>query len=74
VGNLTHEPSAINGRVNVVKYRVIIEVVEEPKSVIAERLQKLLDECDNHHLWGPIRAAAAQHGVTIKKKELGLLQ
>lgn len=66
VGTLTRDkPSAFNGMVSVVKYRVTVERIEEPVEVIRARIQRLWDECDNHHQWAPLRAAAAQVGLTL---------
>lgn len=59
------EPSSFNGQVNVIRYKVTIEQVEEPKEVYQERLQKLWDECDNHHHWQPLRNKAKQLGVEL---------
>jgi hypothetical protein len=59
------EPSCFNGRVTVVKYRVTVEKIEEPTEVYTERLQKLWDECDNHHNWMPLEDKAKQLGVTL---------
>jgi len=43
------DPSCFNSIVEVEKYRVTIEKIEEPKEVYQKRLQKLWDECTNHH-------------------------
>jgi len=68
-GLLTHvinEPSAFNGRVSVRKYRVTVELIEEPIEVIHERLESLWLACDNWHHLGPLEAAAKQYGYTFK--------
>jgi hypothetical protein len=57
------EPSAFNGIVRFRKYKVTIELIEEPQEVLAERLQKLWDECDNLH---SIKAAAASIGYILQ--------
>jgi hypothetical protein len=62
----SHKPSCFNYEVSIRKYRVTIEPVEEPNEVLAERLQKLWDECDNHHHWQPLRGAAAQIGYELQ--------
>lgn len=59
------ETSAFNGMVRVVKYKVAITKIEEPKEVYQERLQKLWDECDNHHHWTPLRSKAKELGVEL---------
>lgn len=63
---IKENPSCFNGMVDVEKYRVTIEKIEEPKEVYQERLQKLWDECDNHHHWNPLKATAKRLGVEIK--------
>jgi hypothetical protein len=60
------EPSCFNGSVKIRKYRVTIELIEEPNEVLAERLQKLWDECDNHHHWRPLKDKALQIGYELK--------
>lgn len=59
-------PSCFNGMVDVEKYKITIEKIEEPKEVYQERLQKLWDECDNHHHWTPLKATAKRLGVELK--------
>lgn len=59
------EPSCFNGWVRVKKYRITVEEVVEPVDVIAERLQKLWDDCDNHHNWQPLKNAADSIGYTL---------
>ena len=67
VRNLTkNEPTSINGRVNVRKYKVTIELIDEPNKVIAERIQKLWDECNNHHHWQPLIGMAKSIGYELK--------
>ena len=67
--NLTiDEPWAFNGGVGVQRYRITIELIEEDTEVYRERLQKLWDENDNHHNWGPIRGEAKRLGVEIDDK------
>ena len=58
--------SCFNGVVNIRKYRVTIEPIEESKEILAERLQKLWDECDNWHHWTPLKNAALQIGYELK--------
>ena len=64
VGSLKSDsPTCSNGVVRVAKYRVRVEPVDEPVEVIQARIQKLWDECDNSHHWGPLQAAAAKYGM-----------
>lgn len=65
-------PSAFNGEVNVRKYRVTYEEIEEPVEVYRERIIKLWRECDNHHMWGPLERAAGQVGITLEHKDFGI--
>jgi hypothetical protein len=61
------EPSAFNSIVNIRKYRVTIELVDEPMQVLIDRLQKLWDECDNYHNWTPLKDVAK----TLKYELIG---
>lgn len=63
---LSKEPSCFNGNVNIRKYKITIEPVEESNEILAERLQKLWDECDNHHHWTPLENASKQIGYELK--------
>jgi hypothetical protein len=66
IGNMTRkEPSCFNGCVSFKKYRVTIEEVEEPVEVYQERIQKMWDECNNHHHWNPLKAAAKSVGLEL---------
>lgn len=62
------EPSCFNGGVSVRKYRVTIELVDEPAEAIRARIQALWDKCDNPHHWGPLHAAAAKYGLTLRHR------
>lgn len=64
------KPYAFNGSVGVIRYRVTVEPIDEPEA-IRERIEKLWRECNNHHLWGPIQAAAKHHGVELSDREQG---
>jgi hypothetical protein len=60
------EFSCFNGIVNIRKYKITIELVEEPTEVLGERLQQLWDECNNHHHWTPLREASEKIGYELK--------
>jgi hypothetical protein len=60
------EPSSFNGNCRFRKYRVTVEEIEEPKEVLAARLQKLWDECKNSHQWDCISDAAGEIGYKLK--------
>ena len=70
------EPSCWNGDVSVLKYRITVELIEEPVEVIRARLQDLWDRCDNHHHAAPLQSAANRYGVELvgqygTKRKLG---
>ncbi len=62
---LQQEPSCWNGNVRVRKYRITVELIDEPEEVIQARIQKLWDECTNHYNWAAIKSAAALEGVNV---------
>ncbi len=69
ISNMTSEhPTCFNGNVNFRKYKVTIEPIEEPNEVLAERIQKMWDECNNHHHVEPLRKAAASIGYELKNR------
>jgi hypothetical protein len=59
-------PSAFNGRVEIVRYRITVEIVKEPAEEYHGRLQRLWDECDNHHHVGPLKSIAEIFGYELK--------
>lgn len=63
---LFKEASCFNGFVNIRKYKITIELIEESSEILAERLQKLWDECDNYHHWTPLRNTAKQIGYELQ--------
>lgn len=66
ISNLTKEnPTCFNGDIRIEKYKVTIEKIDEPKEVYAERLQKMWDECDNHHHVQPLLNTAKQFGIEL---------
>jgi hypothetical protein len=66
---LTQEqPSCFNGMVRVEKYRVTVEKVQEPVEAIRARLQKMWDECDNHHHREPLARAGLKYGLDLRKR------
>jgi hypothetical protein len=67
VNDLTwEEPSCFNQTVRVHKYRVKVELVEEPVEVLHERLQRLWDHSDNFHDSDPLRAVAEELGYELQ--------
>lgn len=65
------EPSCFNGIVNVRKYRVTVELVDEPNEVIIERIQKLWWGSRNHHDYQPLVLTAKQYGLELNPQEYG---
>ena len=63
---ISPEPSCYNGFVNIRRYKVTIESIDEPTDVLADRLQKLWDENDNMHNYKPLMEAAKRIGYTFK--------
>ena len=63
-----NKPSCFNGFVSIEKFKVTIEKVEEPKEVLAERLEELWASSHNGHDIDPLKAKAAEIGYEIKGK------
>lgn len=58
------EPSATNGDVEIIRYHVTIERIDEPAEVLHARLLKLWRTSEpNHHNWDPMREAARAIGM-----------
>lgn len=70
--NMRRGPSCFNGNVSAIKYRITVEIVEEPQDVIAARLEKLWRECDNHHHYQPIFTTAKRLGVDLNPEDYGI--
>lgn len=65
-------PRVINGVVSYRKYRVAIELIDEPVDVLKKRLQELYDKSHevrswNSHHWQPLLNAAKSIGVELEK-------
>lgn len=67
-------PSCFNGIVCVRKYRLTVELVDEPIEVIHERLLDLWETCDNHHHWGPLQREASRYGLELPDERRGIRQ
>lgn len=68
--NLTQDkPSCFNSMVRVRKYRVTVELIDEPIDVIRARIQKLWDESRNIHHAEPLLKAAKQAGFDPRDKK-----
>jgi len=60
------EPSSFNGNIEFRKYKVTIELIDEPLEVLEERLQTMWDHCGIYHHWKPLREAAKSIGYELK--------
>jgi hypothetical protein len=66
------EPDCFNGVVSVHRYRVTVELIEEPKEVIIERLKTLWRNTDNYHHYRPLQDAAKKLGFQLDANEIGI--
>lgn len=60
------EVSSFNGRIEIEKYRVTVEKIEEPIEVLQQRIQYLWDVCNNHHDAKAIRERAKKLNYELK--------
>lgn len=68
IGRVRDKPTCINGIVEIRKYQITVELVDEPVEVLRERLRKLWRETPrNTHTWHPMHVAAADLGMDPKK-------
>lgn len=74
LGSFGHSkaPSCFNGIVNVHRYRVTVELIDEPIDVLRERVRKLWRESNNIHHSFPLRQAASALGIELDSSERGL--
>lgn len=50
VANLSYNvPFCYNETISIRKRKVTIEIIDEPREVLIERVQAMWDECDNFH-------------------------
>lgn len=64
-------PSCFNSVVSIRRYRITVEEIPEPDEVLRDRLRKLWRECDNHHHWSPLQAAANELNITLAHADFG---
>ena len=62
-------PDVFNGFCSVRKYKVTVELIDEPIEVIHQRIQELNDKSKNIHDWEPLRKEAKKYGYEIKPKK-----
>ena len=63
---ISDKPSSFNSNVQVRKYKITVEMIEEPIEIIQERIINLWEECDNHHHWKPLKAMAERYNCLDK--------
>ena len=56
---------AFNGSVHVRKYKVTVEMIDEPIEVIQARIQELWDTCTNSHNWDSLKHMGERYGMTL---------
>jgi hypothetical protein len=61
------EPSHLNNEIQVQRYRVTIELIEEPDEVIRDRLLALYDQRGHVDKYRAIRAEAKRLGIDLGK-------
>lgn len=67
------EPSAFNGEVRIRRYRVTVELIEEPIDVLRDRLRQLWrTEEPMHHRWEPMREMAATLGMNPNELDIAV--
>lgn len=59
-------PSCFNNSVNIHRYKITVELIDEPKEVLAARLQELWDKSGSHHDHTPLIVAAGKIGYALK--------
>lgn len=64
-------PSCFNGCVRVERYRITVELIDEPLDVIHARLIKLWEESDNMHHCQPLKNRAAKYGLELPMESYG---
>jgi hypothetical protein len=65
-------PSCCSGEVSVRRWRVTVEMIEEPVEVLYARMLDLWERCDNHHHWGPLKAEAARWGFKLPPERMSV--
>ena len=60
------EVSSFNGIIEIEKYKVTIEKIEEPIEILQQRIQYLWDNFDNYHHFEPIKKMAEKLNYELK--------
>lgn len=64
-------PRVGNGDAQFRRYRVTVELIDEPQEALADRVHKMWRETNNHHHRMPLRTAAAELGIELDSREFG---
>lgn len=67
-----YQPSCVNGSLNIEKYRITIEKIDEPKQIIKDRLRLLLRKCKNFHHYEAFQKKAKKLNIKINMNEYGI--
>lgn len=65
------KPNAFNGGLNYRRFKVTVEIIDEPRKVLIARLRALWAENDNHHNWACMQAEAKELGIELDFKDAG---
>jgi hypothetical protein len=64
ISNITEDkPTCFNGYVSVRKYKITIELIDEPVEIIQDRIKELYNKSTNHHDWQPLQNEAKKYGM-----------
>jgi len=64
-------PGANDFSVRVRKFKVTVEMIDEPLEVIRARIVDLWETCDNHHHERPLMKAAQEYGFELPLNTCG---
>lgn len=62
------KPTSFNGMVNIERYKITIEKLDEPKEIICERLEYLWTHESNFHQYEPLKEKAKELNYEFKGK------
>ena len=65
------QPTCINS-LKIRRYRVTVELIDEPIEVLRDRVRKMWRETRNYHYTGAIREAAFALGIELDQAERGV--
>ena len=62
---LQNEPSYFNGWLRLKKYKITIELIDEPNEVYQQRLQDIWDISNNNHSYWGVKSEAKKLGFEL---------